>query len=102
MGRTGGFDVYENTLLPSHTTGTLAGSPILDGANQGTSATTNVWASGVTVSVSGATSATTLKAGDIITLSGVNNICAFPRKRGSNNSVNSGEPSQEAILSEAA
>ena len=71
MGRTGGFDVYENTLLPSHTTGTLAGSPLSNGANQGTSATTNVWSSQSTLAIDGATGATTLKAGDIITVSGV-------------------------------
>lgn len=71
LGRTGGFDVYENTLITNHTTGSMAGSPILDGANQGTTTTANTWVSQTTVSVSGATSATTLKAGDIITLGAV-------------------------------
>jgi len=71
MGRTGGFDVYENTLVPSHTTGSLAGSPLTDGATLGTSATTNVWVSQTTLSVNGATSTTTLNAGDIITIDGV-------------------------------
>jgi len=71
MGRTGGFDVYENTLLPTHTTGTLAGTPVSNGANQGTSATTNVWSSQSTLAIDGATNGTTLKAGDIITVSGV-------------------------------
>lgn len=68
LGRTGGFDVYENTLIPTYTGGTLAGSPVLDGANQGTTTTANTWVSQTTVSVSGATAGTTLKAGDIITL----------------------------------
>lgn len=67
MGRTGGFDVYENTLLPRHTTGTLAGTPLSDGANQGTSDTSNVWSSQTVIQIDGATSNTTLKAGDIIT-----------------------------------
>lgn len=71
MGRTGGFDVYENTLTPTHTTGTLAGSPITNGANLGTSATTNTWVSQTDLSVDGATSLTTLTAGDIITMDGV-------------------------------
>lgn len=72
MGRTGGFEVGENTLLPSHTTGTLAGSPLTNGAALGTSTTTgNVWVSQTTLNIDGATSATTVKAGDIITLSGV-------------------------------
>jgi hypothetical protein len=71
MGRTGGFDVGENTLLPPHTTGSLAGTPLTNGANLGTTTTSNAWASTTDLSVDGATSGTTLKAGDIITLSGV-------------------------------
>lgn len=68
MGRTGGFDVYENTLLPSHTTGTLAGSAVVTGEAI-TTTTSNSWVSQTTISVTGATSTTTLKAGDIITMS---------------------------------
>ena len=71
LGRTGGFDVYENTLVPSHTTGTLAGSPVTDGSALGTSTTANLWVSQTTLQIDGATSGTTLLAGDIITLSGV-------------------------------
>lgn len=71
VGRTGGFDVYENTLLPSHTTGSLAGSPLSFGTTLGTSTTANTWVSQTTMSVTGATSATTVKAGDIITFSGI-------------------------------
>lgn len=68
MGRTGGFDVYENTLNPSHTTGSLAGSPLTNGAALGTSTTANAWVSQTVIQIDGATSTTTLKAGDIITL----------------------------------
>ena len=71
MGRTGGFDVFENTLAPKHTTGSLAGTPLSDGANQGTSDTSNVWSSQSVIQIDGATSNTTLKAGDIITFSGI-------------------------------
>lgn len=71
MGRTGGFDVYENTLVPSHTTGSLAGSPLTNGAALGTSTTANAWVSSTDLSIDGATNTTTLKAGDIITMSGV-------------------------------
>lgn len=71
LGRTGGFDVGENTMLPSHTTGTLAGSPLTNGTTLGTSTTANAWVSQTAINVDGATSGTTLKAGDIITLSGV-------------------------------
>lgn len=71
MGRTGGFDVGENTMLPAHTTGTLAGSPVTDGAALGTATTGNAWVSQTTLQIDGASAGTTLKAGDIITLSGV-------------------------------
>lgn len=72
MGRTGGFEVGENTLLPSHTTGSLAGSPVTDGAALGTGTTSaNTWVSQTTLQIDGANSGTTIKAGDIITLSGV-------------------------------
>lgn len=74
MGRTGGFDVYENTLLPSHSTGSLAGSPVTDGSALGTSTTANAWVSQTTLQIDGATSGTTIAAGDIITLSGVYDI----------------------------
>ena len=72
LGRTGGFDVYENTLLPAHTAGTLAGTPLTTGAALGVSTTTaNTWASQTSITVDGATTTTTLKAGDIITLDGL-------------------------------
>lgn len=74
LGRTSGFDVFENTFLPSHTRGSLAGSPLTNGASLGTSTTSNSWVSQTDLSVDGATSTTTLKAGDIITLSGVYDV----------------------------
>jgi hypothetical protein len=74
MGRTGGFDVYENTLTPSHTTGSLAGSPLTTGSALGTSTTANSWVSSSTVDIDGATSGTTVLAGDILTFSGVYDV----------------------------
>lgn len=71
MGRTGGSDVGENTLLPPHTTGTMAGSPVTFGTTLGLSTTANSWISTTALSITGATATGTLKAGDIITLSGV-------------------------------
>jgi len=73
MGRTSGFDVYESTFLPIHTTGSLAGSPLTSTGTTaiGVSTTANSWVSQSAVYIDGATSATTLKAGDIITVSGV-------------------------------
>lgn len=71
IGRTAGVDVGENTLLPPHTTGTMAGSPVTFGTTLGLSTTANSWVSTTALSVTGATATGTLKAGDIITLSGV-------------------------------
>lgn len=71
MGRTGGLEVGENTLLPPHTTGTMAGSPLTFGTALGLSTTANSWASTTALSITGATANGTVKAGDIITLSGV-------------------------------
>jgi hypothetical protein len=67
IGRTGGFDTFENTLVPTHTIGTLAGTPLTTGAALGTSTTATTWVSQTAVDIDGATSATTLKAGDILT-----------------------------------
>ena len=76
LGRTSGFDVYENTFLPTHLNGSLAGSPLTTGASLGTSTTSNAWVSQTTLSVDGATSATTVRVGDIITLDGVYDVHA--------------------------
>lgn len=67
VGKTGGFVVRENTLLPVHTSGTLAGTPLTNGASLGTTSTDNVHAATSTIAVDGATANTTLRAGDVIT-----------------------------------
>lgn len=66
MGRTGGYDFYENTLMQNQTTGT---------ALSATTYTVNgaVTANGST-SVVVATGATTFKKGDIITFAGCNRV----------------------------
>jgi hypothetical protein len=62
LGRTAGFDFTENTLLPSHTVGTKAGTPLVNGASQtGASLITDGWTN----------STAALKAGDIFTIAGV-------------------------------
>lgn len=62
MGRTGGFDFYESTLMPTSTTGTATSVTgyAVNGANQ----------SGSTIAISGNT--TTFAVGDIITFAGCN------------------------------
>lgn len=64
MGRTSGFDFYENTLISNHTTGTAVKSTgyLSNGADQ----------VGSTITVDSAT--TTFKKGDIITFAGVNRV----------------------------
>lgn len=64
VGRTGGFDHYENTLIGKHTTGTAlkATTYTVNGAGQTGSA--------VTVAVG----ATTFKAGDVVTFVGCNRV----------------------------
>ena len=59
--RAAGFDWYENQLLPVHDNGGVAGTPLVNGANQtGSSLVTDGWTAG-----------TTIKKGTIITISGV-------------------------------
>lgn len=62
MGRSAGFDFMENTLWPSHTVGTKAGAPAVNGAGQtGATLATDGWSN----------SSAVLKAGDIFTITGV-------------------------------
>ena len=72
VGRTGGFDVFENTMMPAHTTGTYGGTPLTNGANQGSTGADNAWVETSSIITDGWTATTTvLKAGDIITIGGV-------------------------------
>jgi hypothetical protein len=64
LGRISGFDHYENTLVPTHTTGTAAAttSYLVNGASQ----------TGASLTVDGGS--TTFLVGDIITIAGVNRV----------------------------
>lgn len=76
MGRTGGFDVYENTLLPSHTVSGSAvtnGTPLVTGT-PGTLVTTNAWVATTSVDTDGWTSAAGIVQGDIVTIDGVYDV----------------------------
>lgn len=62
MGRTAGFDFYENTMWPSQTAGSKAGTPLVNGASQsGASLITNGWTA----------SSAILNVGDIFTIANV-------------------------------
>jgi len=77
LGRTGGFDVYSNTLNPNHTVGTYGGSPKSGTASttttQGNAGTGNAWVATSDIETDGWTT-TSLKAGDILTFEGVNAV----------------------------
>jgi hypothetical protein len=64
MGRTAGFDFYENTLISNHTSGTAAKTTgyLINGASQ----------TGATMTID--TGTTTFLKGDIITIAGVNRV----------------------------
>ncbi|WP_297925587.1 P22 phage major capsid protein family protein [uncultured Agitococcus sp.] len=71
VGRTGGFDVFENTMIPVHTTGTYGGTPLTNGATQGNAGTGNAYVATSDIITDGWTSGgTSLKAGDIVTFAG--------------------------------
>lgn len=88
MGRTGGFSCYENTLVPTHTSGTFtattltvtttAGSPgVYDG-------TGNAWSNdpfSVNLDNGGSMTAISLKAGDIVTFSNVYDVHPESKQR---------------------
>lgn len=61
MGRTAGFDWYENTLMPTHTNGTQATGFTINGATQ----------TGSTLNVGGLTSTNTLTKGTVFTIANV-------------------------------
>lgn len=61
MGRTAGFDWYENTLLPAHTNGTDVTGVTVNGASQ----------TGATLNIGGVTSASTFTRGTVFTIANV-------------------------------
>lgn len=66
MGRTGGFTVYENTFVPTHTVGSLANA-LTTGTTWSTSTTAATYAATTGVPIDTADTGTTVKAGDILT-----------------------------------
>lgn len=71
-----GFVAFRNTKLPAHLTGVIAGStPVINGGGQGLTGAGNAYAASFTLATNGwASGATTLNAGDVITIAGVNDI----------------------------
>lgn len=67
VGRTGGFTVYENTFLPSHTVGSFAGSALTTGTSWATTTTAASYVASTGVPIDTANTGTALAAGDILT-----------------------------------
>ena len=67
MGRTAGFDFYENTQLTNRTNGQRGGTPLMNGSTSSgaTSIVTDGWT---------ASAANRVKKGDIFTIAGVNRV----------------------------
>jgi hypothetical protein len=61
MGRTAGFDWYENPLVPSHTNGTKVSGVTVNGASQ----------TGATLNIGGVANTNTLTKGSVFTIAGV-------------------------------
>src|ERR1700744_440517 len=68
-----GFVAFRNTKMPAHVIGTGTGStPVVNGAGQGNSGVGNAFVPATTLNTNGwASGATTLQAGDVITIAGV-------------------------------
>lgn len=62
MGPLAGFDLFESANMPVHTVGSYAGTPLVDGAQTGSTILTKGWSNSITG---------LLKAGDVITFNGV-------------------------------
>ena len=72
-----GFVAFRNTKLPTHTCGgsSATATPTVSGAGQGNSGSGNAFVSTTTLVTSGwASSETTLNAGDVLTITGVNDV----------------------------
>jgi hypothetical protein len=76
FGRYSGFDNYESNSLKAHTVGVATGTPLVDGADQNVTYLTAKDTDSQTLVTNGWTNDQTgiLKAGDVITLAGVNSV----------------------------
>lgn len=81
----GGFkSIYENTLIPVHTNGSMGGTPLVNGASQ----------TGSTLAIDGVTAGNTWTKGTVFTLAGVNSV--HPESR-----VSTGKLQQFVVTADA-
>lgn len=72
-----GFQCFRNTKLPTHVVGTFgaASTPVVNGAGQSNAGAGNAFVSSFTLNTNGWTNGgTTLNAGDVISIEGVNDV----------------------------
>ena len=76
IGRYAGFDIYESNSLAMHTVGVATGTPLINGASQDTTYALSKDTDTQSLITDGWTNSTTgiLKAGDVITIAGVNSV----------------------------
>jgi hypothetical protein len=76
IGEYGGFDLYKSQSLKSHTVGVATGTPLVNGASQNVTYATAKDTDTQSLVTDGWTNSTTgiLKAGDVITIAGVNSV----------------------------
>ncbi len=76
IGEYGGFDLYKSQSLKSHTVGVATGTPLVNGASQNVTYATAKDTDTQSLITDGWTNSTTgiLKAGDVITIAGVNSV----------------------------
>ncbi len=71
-----GFVCFRNTKMPTHVVGTVTGgTPVVNGANQSNTGVGNAFVANFTLNTNGwASGTTTVNAGDVITIAGVNDV----------------------------
>ncbi len=82
FGKYAGFNTFESASIVKHTVGVATGTPLVNGASQGSTwlASGSAWTQ--TLNTDGWTNSTTgiLKAGDVITIAGVNSVHPVTRQ----------------------
>lgn len=76
MGQGLGFNYYMSQNVPTHTTGPQGGTPLVNGASQGSAGTNNAYTASLALVTDGwtAAAASRLKAGDVFTIANVNAV----------------------------
>lgn len=74
IGRYAGFETYESQSVVNHTVGGLGGTPLVNGASQTSNSTPQANSMSLVTDGWTAAAANRLKAGDIITITGVNDV----------------------------